>query len=182
MSRVVVYKILPDGDAIEHGEARNAMAGALWIWNTLAKERGLSLDLLRFEPLWELFCTDRLSRDQSIVLGFTFDGVWIRRENLPRVVAPLRAFWRANVSTRVGASQISPTIPVICDLLESAAALDIRGVCFNQTSVNANPWWIAPEDDEEGRPFNFDRDTQNSHGTAPWELFSKIDPAYGQAP
>jgi len=171
MSRVNVYRIEPDGVVVPHAEIQNALAGAAWIWNTLSKAVGVPCDMFAYEPLWRLFGSDRLTLHQNIVLGFTFDAVWVRKGNVPGLVAALREFFREH------GTGVVPTVMGIAAACEQAAAMDIRGVCFNQTSVCENPWRIRTNDDGETRPFQFDKDTRDRNGKEPWELFE----GYGQA-
>lgn len=171
MSRVEIYSIGHDGEVRSFAEVRNATAGALTIWMEMAAKHKVECEMFEFGPLWKQ--TRSFSRPDQIVLAATYDRVWIRRERCSEVAAALRAFW---AERGLGAKGIVPTIPGIADELDRAAVSDIRGVCFNQTSVCSDPWVVRhPTDPEERIPFNFDRDTEAMDGGQPWELFDELD-------
>lgn len=176
MSYLEIYKIEPDGTVSGYAEARNAWGGAMHIWRTLTEKylkRDPTEEFLTggFKDTWALFDGDTLSERDKYVLGFTFDGVWVARENCARLAAWLREFYAEH-----GAGQSAPTLLATADALERLAAEDCRGACFNQTSVNSNPWVVVdpdkePDDMDRDRPFVFGRDAALHNGRVPWELF-----------
>lgn len=168
MSSCEVYAIGIDGDVHYYDAARNAWGGAMHIWHTLGEKRlGRELSVFQgYDRVWKLFGTPALQPWENVALGFTFDRVWVRRENLPRLADALAEFWLQH-------HHPAPTIPALVEIIRRAAADEaVRGLCFNQTSVCSNPWRVRLGEDE-GRPYNFDRDGHGEGGH--WELFEEID-------
>lgn len=195
MSRIEIYAIMArDGEVIRYDEAYNAPACALHIWDTLSWKyccEAFALHSAESPRVWELFATDRMALRDSIVLGFTYDRVWVKRENLPRLVKALRSFWEDHFDMfethrmtypKPERKPIVDTIPRVADILERMSKDEtIRGACFNQTSVCSNPWLTKvpdadPEDyDNRYKRFNFDNDPTLPNGKPPWELFDGLE-------
>lgn len=153
MTYTEIYAVRPNGDITEYGEAHNAWGGAMHIWVTLRDKYGThGVHGFDFSLTWG--SANKMSeRDQWVMAG-TFDKVIIPKEQLPTYRNFLRSF--ANeYPTQNLEEQIS--------LLDRAILDDtVRGICFNQTSVNSNPWWIYDEsNDEEGKPYNVDVGTKH---------------------
>lgn len=166
MSRLEVYAFDKEtGDSRRYGEASNAFGGAYTIWESLSRKYDVTFSLMSDAiQIWSLADTDKISTNDNTVLKFTFDRVWVRRDNIHRLVTPLRAFCVEFIDGK----QIAKTLPALIEILERAAQDEaIEGVSFNQTSVCANPWWVRNEDDEydDGRPYNLRKDSNH------WELF-----------
>lgn len=194
MSCVEIYAINRDGDVVDFGEARNSHGYAPHIWEVLSQKLcGTSFPWSSKDvPVWKKFRDPSVSENERIVLGATYDAVWIKRENIPRLVTALEAFWEKHAtiypqetrpsmfSTPVPVA-VYRTIPALIEILVKIAADDkYRGVCFNATSVNGNPWRVRePQEgedyDDDPRAFNFDKDTQDTNGNEPWELFEAVD-------
>ena len=178
MSCVRTYKITQDGKVLSHEDVRNPWGCAMYVWTTMTeKYLGKTPGFCDNFPVWKLFATPKMSERDSIVMGFTFDGVWIKRENIPRLVTALRSFWEDHHTSRWPdgtVHEVVPTIPRVADILEGIATDEtIKGVCFNQTSVCSNPWWVRTGEDE-GRPFDFTVDTKDLNDHEPWELFEAM--------
>jgi hypothetical protein len=185
MSYATVYVIRPNGDVEHYDDAQNALAGASYIWDVYEKEFGF-LDAGRHPMLtgeykcWAKFKDPNAPLEKRIVIGFTFDDVWVRRDRIPQLVDALRLFWRDH-SKRWDSfegkwSAVVPTIATLADIIERAGKEDIRGVCFQQTSVSDNAWLLpGPTEDDEWRPFNFDRDKLTAYDGEPWELFEVLE-------
>lgn len=179
MSRVTVFKIDQKADVVHYAEIRNGIAGGLFIWMRLSPAAGLGeFNMVTAAlgggcPLWEAFGTSKLTEDESIAIGFTFDNVWVKRENLPRLAKALQSFW-----SRFGGGETAPTIPGIIESVRQLAEDETcRGACFWQTSVSGTEWILPPpDDDSDSRGFNFDTDKVTGTGKAPWELFEALDP------
>lgn len=200
MSCVEVYQVLHNGDVTPYDfEVRNATAGAYHIWSTLC-EKYLHVPFSGLQPgtvqaLWLLVGSGRMTPGEDWVLAFTFDNTWIRRENLPELIRGLEEFWENHSSFRSGGwdclikqVNVHPTIPGLIEVFKRAWGDEIlRGLAFNQTSVNSNPWRVkipysemvvdfpdlVAEDycqDPETRPFNLDKDTNPQWGPEPREV------------
>lgn len=173
MSYAEVFRILPNGDVESFKEVRNGSAGAPVIWSHLSEKLGLK----RYgdeAKLWARLADPAFTRAERVCLVFTYDGAWVKRENIPELVKALRAMWTViDVPDREG-YRISPTIHGMADALEELyAEPEIRGACFRMTSVCNNPWALddeADEEYEEMRSFNFDRDKLNAYKAEPVEV------------
>jgi hypothetical protein len=188
MSRVEVYRIALDGEVCRYDEARNASACLPWIWKNLAKKYGVKdpfdysdrrIEHGKVEPLWELRGTGKMTPADETLLIFTFDASWCAKENIPKLCAALEEFWR-NYHTMVdwngAVCAIDDTIPRLVAILKRLATeTDCQGACFNQTSVNSNPWVVRLEtddaEDNEPRPFVFGQDTVDVNGADPVDIF-----------
>jgi hypothetical protein len=189
-ANVEILGVRLDGSVTPYAVVPNAYAGSLHICRTLAQEYRRPLDawgIYRAKELGDLFGTDILAPNDAIVLGFTAGSVWVRRENIERLIGALRAFWEehSSFSSLLGETiALPPTIPGVIDALQAARdEPELRGVCFNQTSVVATVWhpvgWTP-----EPRPFNFDLDDLTLEGVRPWELFEALEAAgaFGSIP
>lgn len=163
MSTMEIYRVESSGDVVLAGEASNSFGGAMHIWKTLhqahiSKRQLDDLELGRllmsfsgFEQLWtsirELPARDRW------VLGSTFDDVVIPVEHLATYLGHLKAFAQEHPSETLGEA---------IAVLEPLVGSEIMGVAFNHTSVNHSPWTVYDDDeDDEGRPYNVNRDTDH---------------------
>jgi hypothetical protein len=171
MSRTEIYAITPDGDIELEAKIGNSYRGAMYVWTTLSVKYGLVKPgeegylIIRpglMDRLWKLRDDGRLSWWEKVALISTFDNVVIMRDDMHRLIVALNT-WAAQHSEGSQSQQAW----TIRRLLDDPAGF--RGICFNQTSVCANPWWVydSSGDDEEGRPFNIDRDT------GWWDLFAE---------
>ena len=180
MSRIEIYAIGTNGEVRDYGEAHNPHACASHIWMVLGEkylgDRFASMN--RQDELWRLV-NGPLTEDEKIALAFTFDRVWVRREHCAKLADVLYRFWKQHHvvpgNEWPGKAQISPTLLEVSVLLHQVSSSEsIRGVCFNQTSVNNNPWRIPDESNQdESRAYNFDQDTV-SDPRPPWELFDGL--------
>jgi hypothetical protein len=77
---------------------------------------------------------------------------------------------------------VVPTIHDLAEVLTEVAGTDLRGVVFNMTSVNHNPWYFSGSGDDDGRPFNFNTDKVNRNNNAPVEMFgAQWNPTQGES-
>lgn len=163
MSRMVIYRVKADGEVRRLGEASNAWGGAMLIWTALCEANGLGPIGYgaNLEPLWSMFGKGKLSRRDEIILGMTFDRVWVKRETVPELVEAMRSFYK-----QYGAGKVA-TLLAAADVLQKwfDEHPDDRGVAFNQTSVSESLWSVYIEEEDEKRPYNIDTDTKGH-----WEL------------
>lgn len=204
MSYCTVYAIVANGDVVEAGEARNNHGFAPLFWDIVGNRHGFGgfpwADKKRQAEFWTLWRSGKLSERDDIIMGATFDNVWVARENIPRLSRALREFYdehcRDKVATMLDVAKI---------LDEVAADATNRGACFNLCSANSNPWVVGFSEmdnvekaaflrtefgrdpsveemcefmegnDYEGRPFNFDLDVGKKRvwGRDPLELFAR---------
>lgn len=209
MSYTTVYTIEPDGDVKRCATANNAWGTAPLIWDLCSEASGVPSPMrfsAREEDLkqfWALFNSGRLDPTRlkislhapphideaailNTLLGFTYDRVWVKRENIHRLVEALT--WldqlvcqpRDRVRTAFDVAKIIDGLERGPKSInpEAVARPEIRGVCFGMTSVSDTGWrkkfYHEGDDpnevDPDDRPYNFDRDTGH------WELFTEPDP------
>jgi hypothetical protein len=165
-----MYVVGVDGNVRWQKDFRNSWRGAMLVWDKTA-------DMLGVDKTWGFTasCPPYLKRVWAIVNDLsqpialravvmaTFDNVMVKRENLERLANYIEEW--------------AKTVDDSGHLLEQGAELrslaiddDIRAVCWNATSVNCDPWWVyeTDDDDDEGRPYNVDRDTKH------WFLFDEL--------
>lgn len=178
MSRTEIYAVVEDGNIEFEAEISNSYRGAMHVWTALAVKYGLVKPgeegylLIRpglMDQVWKLRDDERLSWWERVVLLSTFDKVVILRDDLPRAIEAFRAWAGANVIINTNGAQEASSIGAQGLTFKRMLERGFRGACFNQTSVCANPWWVYDNsgDEEEGRPFNIDRDTEW------WSLFDE---------
>ncbi len=161
MSYVEIYSVKPNGEVVGAFEVRNAMAGALFIWEHLREKYGVG-SAFNYDPLWKLFTDDRMDLADKIVLGLTFDKVIIKRENLPPTVHALQKFISIHST---------PTLVGIVDALAKLAEdPECMGVCFNHTSVAASYWEKWDEETDQGRHYDLNADPGH------WFLYDELPP------
>lgn len=161
MSYVEIYSVKPNGEVVGAFEVRNAMGGALMIWERLREKYDVG-SAFNYDPLWKLFTDDRMDLADKIVMGLTFDKVIIKRENLPPTINALRRFI---------SSHSTPTLVGIVDALTKLAKdPECAGVCFNHTSVAESYWEKWDEQADEGR--HYDLNADQGH----WFLFDELPP------
>lgn len=182
MSYTEIYKFNSNGDAEFFNEVPNAWRGAMQIWRTLEKKylpplpkpswmdqedydrKGYyryqmppSLDDNKehlLKPVWELFGDDKLTREDKIVLGTTFDGVIVMYENLKDVITAFESFDK-NHDTETSLKQQA-------DILKEALADDdLIGVGWNQTSINGDAWEKYIDAKDEPIPYNLMNDMEH---------------------
>lgn len=157
MSYVEIYAVRPNGNIERYGEAHNAWGGAMHIWVALASKYKTGGDLIQgFKTLWRSI--GQMEESDQWTLASTFDQCIIQKEYLPTLIKHLNTFlcetaWHGTLAQEI-------------EVLKRANEdVNVQGVCFNQTSVNTNPWYIysdeSEEDGEDGRVYNINNDTNH---------------------
>ena len=180
MSECEVYVVLPNGDVEIAFGLKNSWLGAMFIWGKICEKYRLYQEALLpgeirkegyhggralldgFRQLFDL--VPELPKGDRILVESTCDGAIVPKEKFPEFISALRDF-----SEKYPGGHQS----ILADEIEKLAP-DIRGVCFNQTSVNDSPWMLYRGYDEEteehatSRPINIDTDNEDNNGR---ELF-----------
>lgn len=199
MSRTTVYYIEPTvGRVTELAETHNPHASTVVIWRHVA-ERCTPPEVRaakheyewRSNPDWNYFSSPLLNNRERILYGFTFDSVWVARENVPLLVDALEWLWpivrfQKDSWPPFKMSEIADTIPRLIAILRTVPA-DARGVCFQQTSVAETIWQCRvphkcsecgkdhePDGEYDYHMFAFDEDERNGIGGKPYELLDAI--------
>jgi hypothetical protein len=155
MSYSSVYAINKQGDVVYVGAARNNHAYAPHAWDVIAKKTGFGdfpwNDKAKLAKFWPLFNSGKLSERDNLVLGSTYDRVWVARENLGALAAALRSFYEEHSwiemdpskPWRTERTQVAETMLGVAKLLDEVAKDEThRGACFNLCSANENPWVV----------------------------------------
>lgn len=165
MSCLEVYGVKEDG-TIEHvADARNAWQGAMLVWTKLGeKYLGKAGHTAMFteegaEKVWALAKDPRLSDSEWAIMKMTFDNC---------IVPVGQMEWCARACDETMLGHYGPEMG---KLFRKMIQDGYQGVCFNQTSVNGNPWMTALTEEEaakeenkdyEGyRPYNIKTDTKH---------------------
>jgi hypothetical protein len=167
MSYTVLYKVPKKGELIVAAEFENSWQGAMHIWVSLAEtylgwDAGMVLtkDL---EPLWALARDLKVPLSYRITLVTTFDWVMIKQEDIPRVVTAFREF-----SNRFGPGSLLEQADALEELAKDGMCY---AVCWNQTTVNADHWYMPTRGDNYRLySINKDRGQRRKH----WFLNIKI--------
>ncbi len=177
MSYVEIFRITESGDVLTYDTARNNHGYAGIVWQYLMVQYGLHATgrpyelnpPWNYEPLWAKFDDGSLEPLDRILLGSTFDRVWVKKETLHDLIKAQRAFHEKYIVP----NDIADTISKTADVIEALLAEDpsILGVAFNMCSAN-EPYWQVRED-EEPRTYNIfaDKDLPlGGEGKPAWEL------------
>lgn len=137
MSYTEIYKFNKRGKAQILAEVKNAMRGALMVWDILEKKYLPPAQIPRFisgnlNEVWELVADPRLSTEERICLLCTLDAATVKKEYLPDLVRCFRSFG--------GNTNLSEQAAAIEAMLNSSEMDDVIAIAFNQTSANADTW------------------------------------------
>jgi hypothetical protein len=147
MSSCEIYVVRPNGNVEHYANARNAFGGAMHIWMTLAEKYKIQISFMDFQPLWDK--TNEMEERDRWVIASTYDRVIVMREWMPTLIEHLASFieeYPTNTLKMVWAS--------LQDVILDDEGI---GVCFNQTSVNADAWQglpVSDDEDAERVPYN----------------------------
>jgi hypothetical protein len=174
MSVMEVYRVDSNGDCVPLVKLRNSWLGASFVWTQVGnrylgeydfeKEYALyvaggrqgKFDHTGWVRAWALQHDPRVAEWDWATLVSTFDWCVLPAEHLGYLSRQYRLFHEAHLAH--GTSHYRSLAAVFSELLPEGT----RGVCFNATSVNENPWWVRDLDpDQEGRPYNIDLDTKH---------------------
>jgi len=178
MSCVTIYKIIPNGDVVEHSEARNGNAFAPIVWDHFGKKLNLlSSDFLhKYDNLWQSWPVPGLSRTENILLGSTFNGAWITYALIPDLIYACERFYAENVKGKLDERAF---VGIIDSLKQIYNDPTNRGTAFCPHSVSPSFWLVRDvcvgDDEYEDRSYNIDHDKEHPArgeyaGYEAWEL------------
>jgi len=168
MSYTEMFKVPEVGPVENVAEFKNAFRGAWMVWEQMTK-RYLHSDgaiaMLRGEmqATWDLWKDKSIPLDHRIVLAMTFDKVMVRRENLGRLIEAIESYAKA-----FDPGHLLLQAQKLRELVRDST---VYAVCWNQTSVNCDSWWIyedSEDEDESGRPYDISKDADH------WFLFDDL--------
>lgn len=151
MSRVILRLLNDDGWVAPYPrerEAHNAWGFAPAVWDVVAQTRGLSKAWMRTwsavdgkSPDLDRICAEfnsgRLDDRLNMLLGATFDRVWVKREGFRPLASALRWFYVEHLMTQ----RVSDTACQMAEHLEQLRYQPgLLGVGIDATSVNST-WW-----------------------------------------
>ncbi|MBR9705251.1 hypothetical protein GOV12_07600 [Candidatus Pacearchaeota archaeon] len=153
MSYTQIFVVRENGDVDDYVRIGNAGRGALNIWMKLREVYEVQEDSpISFNKTWKLYNSGTLEDFEDITLGTTFDRVVVRKKNLLTVASSFDKFFQKYQET---SSQEQADVLRRMNEQEK----DCLGVCWNQTSVNADVWNYSPScEHEEERPYNIYKD------------------------
>ena len=166
MSALDIYAFYRDGDAFQYDSVKNSWGGGMAIWIKLTekykcKDGGFGVD--QFKDLWDKCTAGELSDFDTKCCLFTFDWVWVKKENAASLGELLVAFNHEHsikIPTLLGAGKV---------LGKAGEDDNIIGVAFNMSSVGEGLWYRWSEEADEATPYNVLK------GGNHWELFEEFD-------
>lgn len=149
MSATEIYGVKSDGTIGYVGEARNAFRGAMHVWSSLCDKYRISGGVFGgYQELWKLADKNILEEFENIVMKSTFDNVIIKKEYIPLLLESYKEY-----DKQFPNSNLIEQGEIIQD--EILNNKDMIAVCFNQTSVNSNPWSMGYDEElEEDIPYS----------------------------
>jgi hypothetical protein len=190
MSYTEIYGFDQEGAAYLAAEIKNSHRGAMAIWRFLEEKYLPGIyrpshvpenipderieaycgykptrcnDIMNdkaMKEIWNLYCGDKTTRNDNIVLGTTFDRVIIRKSELPEVIKAFNEF--------EGETSLKEQAEVLSKMYEDEKCV---AVGWNQTSINGSTWvnYGYNEDTDESIPYNLNK------GDIHWFLFDETN-------
>lgn len=152
MSYMEIVKLRDDKTFESAGQVQNASKHQQVVWNYFAKKFlgwdffNVHSSLVEQQKLWDLFEDERLTINERIVLGSTYDYVLVKKEHIPLVIDAFKTFENES------------------NLLEQ---VDILVSAFNDDNCVAIGWQSSITDIWD----NYDIYTEKKH----WSLLDEID-------
>lgn len=166
MSSLDIWAFYRDGDALSYESVKNSWGGGWAIWEALTKKYSCKdggYGEGKFRDLWDQCTAGKLNNEDTVTCLFTFDRVWVRKENTVDLARNLRAFSSEHLTphgTLIGAERI---------LRRASKDDNIIGVAFNMSSVSECLWFRWSDKADEEVPYNVLK------GEDHWELFEEFD-------
>lgn len=163
MSYVSIFAVRKDGLVQSVGTAGNNHGFAPLVWDYLVAKYKipaantfglLMLDTTALLTLWAMFYPEGngpLDALDNILLGATFDRVWIKTERLPLLFEAIERFNNEYVLPKRLVQTAINCLPVIRKALEEDP--ELAGICFNMCSANADYWYKRIPLGADGEPF-----------------------------
>ncbi|MGG5319266.1 hypothetical protein [Enterococcus sp. AZ072] len=163
MSTTEIYAVIKNGDVTPYGEAQNSWLGGMHVWNSLNEKYDLNDGMMfGFKKTWGHFNKGFYEGYEDILLGSTFDKVYVSKRNFDRLIEGFQKYWETHP-----ASNFDEQIEVIKSMQEVD---EVIGVAWCQTSVADDLWDFGyDEEADETIPYNINL------GDKHWELFEELD-------
>lgn len=163
MSTTEIYAVKKNGDVVAYDSVQNAWLGGMHVWNNLSTTYSFNEMLFQgFKKTWGAFDKGVYEPFEDIVLGSTFDKVWVKKENIDTLVEAFDKY-----SDKYNGSNLPEQVLVFREIQKCN---DNIGVAWCQTSVSDDIWnYGYNEDDDELIPYNIKK------GDSHWELFESLE-------
>jgi hypothetical protein len=185
MSYVTIYAVQAGGDVTEIANASNNHVAAPLVWRALGAKYGY-LDPLQhpfflMDPgvntMWDEWPSSRMSDTENVLLGSTFDNVWVARAAMPELIKGWEQFLDQYI--RPHKLDDRAAVGIIAALREAHEDASVRGVAFNMCSANESPWVVVDDDEDGYHSFNVDSPPPDSRA---WELTKRMREAAEESP
>lgn len=168
MSRTTVYIFPEKGSGHEVAKYSNSFGSAYRVWASLGQAYLNSINAIweKSDDLWWLIYGNRLSREEKLMLAWTFDHALLPKDHFAEMSAAMVTFNKKYPLPEKYANHI----PAYAQLIDSLAEdPNIMAIGWHQTSVSLNPWWVrtglnteTEEYDGEGRLYDLSIDTYHT--------------------
>ncbi|WP_028983311.1 hypothetical protein [Sporolactobacillus terrae] len=156
MSCTEIYGVKSNGEVTFIDETENSWRGGMHVWTKLCEKYGIRGGMFGgFEKLWKMADTGKLLEFENVVLKSTFDNVVAKKEELPILLAAFREYDKQFPNS---------SLVEQCEIIEKEILKndEMIAVCWNQTSVNSNPW-IEDYNEETDEEIPYNLTTGNKH-------------------
>ncbi len=159
MSRTEIYAVEQNGDVVAFDDVQNAWLGGMHVWDKLSESYSFNESLFQgFEKTWGAFNKGVYETFEDIVLGSTFDMVWVKKENINKLMESFIKY-----CDKYEGSNLLKQVEIFKEIQKDD---DYIGVAWCQTSVADDLWdYGYDEDSDESIPYNINK------GDKHWELF-----------
>lgn len=149
MSETVIYGVKSNGEVIFVDEVENSYRGAIHVWQRLCEKYEIEGSMFGgFQKLWKLTDKEVLTKAENIVLKSTFDNVIVKKEDIPLLLEAFKEYDKNFPNS----SLLEQAVIIEENILNN---VEMIGVCWNQTSINSNPWLFDYNDEkDEEIPYN----------------------------
>jgi len=156
MSCTELYRINKKGDVSLYETFGNSHFGAMTLWSKIFEqykevyfpEEQYLHALLGGDnqsDFWNLYKKKEFPEFLSILLLNSYDKVMIKREDFPILIKALKEFDRLFIEENTNDHYLA----YIDSLEKLSKDRYCIGICWNQTSINCNPWNIYKDEDSE---------------------------------
>lgn len=163
MSYTELYAVNKKGDVEFYDEVKNSWAGGMHVWNTLNEKYNLKDSMFtQYRTTWGKFNKGFYEKYEDMVLGSTFDGCVIKKENFNDLIKYFNKYTEETTS-----SNLDKQIEIIENMKSDE---NVIGVAWCQTSVANDAWdYGYDEEEEEVIPYNINK------GDKHWFLFEELE-------
>lgn len=162
MSTTEIYAVRTNGDVKHYGSATNSWLGGFHVWKSLEEKYEIDEKFMEFDKTCKNFGKGLYEKYEDIMLGSTFDGVWVKKENFEKLINAFSEYFEIYPNSNFGQQ-----IELIKKMNDDS---NIIGVAWCQTSVCDDMWdFDYDEETDELIPYNILK------GNRHWELFEVLE-------